>query len=131
MMDLKKLDKTIKELETSTDEVREFSKAYKEIANLKEEFAEMLRLLKENNDKFSSLEKDILSNIEKIGVIQEQKLSSLSQNVDAKLKEQNKHTKNIASQTRLRVFIYTIILSSGLGATLALFLSEKFNKFLL
>ena len=59
MADLETLHNAIKELETQSNDLKEFNKIYSEIGKLKNDISESLKYLKENNDGFSSISNDI------------------------------------------------------------------------
>ena len=50
MNNLQQLENTIEELERQSNELREFNSVYSEIANLKQDISDNLKLLKENNE---------------------------------------------------------------------------------
>lgn len=59
MTDLKKLDNAIKELEKQSNDLKDFNKVYAEIAKLKQDLIENLKLLKENNKGLTEISKEI------------------------------------------------------------------------
>jgi myosin heavy subunit len=59
MENLEKLDNAIKELEKQSDDLKEFNRVYAEIAQLKQDISENLRLLKENNQGLTDISKEI------------------------------------------------------------------------
>lgn len=65
MADLKKLDNTIKELEKQSNDLKNFNKAYSEIAKLKDEISNSLLLLKENNNGFNKISTEVKLRLEK------------------------------------------------------------------
>ncbi|MCW3807698.1 hypothetical protein [Plebeiibacterium marinum] len=65
MADLEKLDNAIKELETQSNDLKEFNKVYSEIGKLKGDISANLDLLKKNNDGFNSIATEIKSSLEK------------------------------------------------------------------
>lgn len=64
MADLDKLDNAIKELEEQSNDLKEFNKVYSEIGKLKQDIADNLKLLRENNDGFSSISSEIQKRLE-------------------------------------------------------------------
>ncbi len=64
MADLETLHNAIKELETQSNDLKEFNKIYSEIGKLKNDISESLKYLKENNDGFSSISNDIQTRLE-------------------------------------------------------------------
>lgn len=65
MADLEKLDNTIKELEEQSNNLKEFNKVYSEIGKLKQDIADNLKLLKENNNGFETISERVQSSLEK------------------------------------------------------------------
>ena len=65
MADLEKLDNAIKELETQSNDLKEFNKVYSEIGKLKGDISANLDLLKKNNDGFNSIATEIKSSLDK------------------------------------------------------------------
>lgn len=65
MADLEKLDNAIKELETQSNDLKEFNKVYSEIGKLKGDISANLDLLKKNNDGFNLIATEIKSSLEK------------------------------------------------------------------
>lgn len=59
MADLEKLDNTIKELEKQSNELKDFNAVYAEIAKLKQDLLENLKLLKENNKGLTDISKEV------------------------------------------------------------------------
>ncbi len=59
MPDLEKLDNTIKELEKQSNDLKDFNAVYAEIAKLKQDLLENLKLLKENNKGLSDISKEV------------------------------------------------------------------------
>jgi len=59
MADLEKLDNAIKELEKQSNDLKDFNSVYAEIAQLKQDILENLKLLKENNQGLSEISKEI------------------------------------------------------------------------
>ena len=59
MTDLEKLDNAIKELEKQSNELKDFNAVYAEIAKLKEDLVENLKLLKENNKGLTDISKEV------------------------------------------------------------------------
>jgi exonuclease VII large subunit len=64
MADLEKLDNAIKELEIQSNDLKDFNKVYSEIGKLKDDISESLTLLKENNDGFGVISKEVKSRLE-------------------------------------------------------------------
>lgn len=58
MPDLEKLDNAINELEKQSNSLRDFSSVYAEIAKLKQDIADNLKLLEENNHGLSEVSKE-------------------------------------------------------------------------
>lgn len=59
MADLKKLDNTIKELEKQSNNLKDFNDVYAEIAKLKQDLLENLKLLEDNNKGLTDISKKI------------------------------------------------------------------------
>lgn len=64
MADLEKLDNAIKELEIQSNDLKDFNKVYSEIGKLKDDISDSLTLLKDNNDGFSAISKEVKSSLE-------------------------------------------------------------------
>jgi len=59
MTNLEKLGNAIKELEIQSNDLKDFNKVYSEIGKLQGRISESLTLLKDNNDGFSSISKQV------------------------------------------------------------------------
>ncbi len=59
MADLEKLDNAIKELEKQSNDLKDFNAVYAEIAKLKQDILENLKLLKENNEGLTHISKEV------------------------------------------------------------------------
>ena len=59
MADLEKLDNAIKELEKQSNDLKDFNAVYAEIAKLKQDILENLKLLKENNEGLTDISKEV------------------------------------------------------------------------
>lgn len=59
MADLEKLDNAIKELEKQSNDLKDFNAVYAEIATLKQDILENLKLLKENNEGLTDISKEV------------------------------------------------------------------------
>ncbi|WP_439483985.1 hypothetical protein [Cyclobacterium plantarum] len=59
MADLEKLDNAIKELEKQSNDLKGFNAVYAEIAKLKQDILENLKLLKENNEGLADISKEV------------------------------------------------------------------------
>lgn len=59
MADLEKLDNAIKELEKQSNDLKDFNAVYAEIAKLKQDLVENLKLLKENNKGLTDISKEV------------------------------------------------------------------------
>jgi CHASE3 domain sensor protein len=59
MADLEKLDNVIKELEKQSNDLKDFNAVYAEIAKLKQDILENLKLLKENNEGLTDISKEV------------------------------------------------------------------------
>lgn len=64
MTNLEKLDNAIKELEKQSNDLKDFNSVYSEIAKLKHEIQENLKLLQENNARLIDISKDVRGSIE-------------------------------------------------------------------
>lgn len=93
-MDLEKLDNTIKELEEQSSNLKEFNKVYSEIGKLKQDIADNLKLLKENNDGFETVSKRIQSSLEK----SENQLENIESKLLKKIQELYQDNKNFQKE---------------------------------
>ncbi len=59
MADLEKLDNAIKELEKQSNDLKDFNAVYAEIAKLKQDLLENLKLLRENNKGLTDISKEV------------------------------------------------------------------------
>jgi len=59
MADLEKLDNAIKELEKQSNDLKDFNAVYAEIARLKQDLLENLKLLRENNKGLTDISKEV------------------------------------------------------------------------
>lgn len=59
MAELEKLDNAIKELEKQSNDLKDFNAVYAEIAKLKQDLIENLKLLKENNNGLTDISKEV------------------------------------------------------------------------
>ncbi|WP_144603951.1 hypothetical protein [Algoriphagus algorifonticola] len=64
MADLEKLDNAIKELEKQSNDLKDFNSVYAEIAQLKQDLLENLKLLQENNKGLSDISKEVEKRLE-------------------------------------------------------------------
>jgi len=64
MADLEKLDNAIKELEKQSNDLKNFNTVYAEIAKLKQDILENLKLLKENNKGLADISTDLEKRLE-------------------------------------------------------------------
>lgn len=64
MADLEKLDNAIKELEKQSNDLKDFNAVYAEIAKLKQDILENLKLLKENNKGLADISTDVEKRLE-------------------------------------------------------------------
>jgi chromosome segregation ATPase len=64
MADLEKLDNAINELEKQSNELKDFNSVYAEIAKLKQDILENLKLLKENNEGLADISKAVEKRLE-------------------------------------------------------------------
>ena len=63
-MDLEKLDNAVKELEKQSTELKNLSSVYSEIAKLKQDILENIRLLKENNKELATISSEVEKHLE-------------------------------------------------------------------
>lgn len=94
MADLERLDKTIKELELQSNDLKEFNKVYSEIGKLKQDISDNLSLLKENNDGFTSLSKEIQSRLTK----SEEQIEKFENELIKKIQELYQDNKNFQKE---------------------------------
>lgn len=94
MADLEKLANTIKELEEQSNNLKEFNKVYSEIRKLKQDIADNLTLLKENNDGFETISERIQSRLEK----SEKQIEKLESELLKKIQELYQDNKNFQKE---------------------------------
>lgn len=94
MADLEKLDNAIKELEEQSNNLKEFNKVYSEIEKLKQDIADNLKLLKENNNGFETVSERIQSRLEK----SEKQIEKLESELVKKIQELYQDNKNFQKE---------------------------------
>lgn len=94
MADLTKLVNTINELEEESSNLKEFNKVYGEIGKLKQDFANSLRLLKENNDGLGIVSEKIQSRLVK----SEKQIEKLESELLKKIQELYQDNKNFQKE---------------------------------
>ncbi len=94
MADLEKLDNTIKELETQSNDLKEFNKVYSEVGKLKDGISNSLTLLKDNNDGFSTISKEVKSRLEE----SKKQIESLENKLVKKIQELYQDNKNFQKE---------------------------------
>lgn len=94
MADLTKLVNTINELEEQSNNLKEFNKVYGEIGKLKQDFANSLRLLKENNEGLGIVSEKIQSRLVK----SEKQIEKLESELLKKIQELYQDNKNFQKE---------------------------------
>ncbi len=94
MADLEKLDNAIKELEIQSNDLKDFNKVYSEIGKLKDDISNSLGLLKDNNDGFSVISKEVKSSLEE----SKKQLENLESELVKKIQELYQDNKNFQKE---------------------------------
>lgn len=94
MADLTKLVNTINELEEQSNNLKEFNKVYGEIGKLKQDIANSLRLLKENNEGLGIVSEKIQSRLVK----SEKQIEKLESELLKKIQELYQDNKNFQKE---------------------------------
>lgn len=94
MADLEKLDNAIKELETQSNDLKDFNKVYSEIGKLKDEISNSLSLLRENNDGFSTISTEVKYRLEE----SKKQIESLESGLLKKIQELHQDNKNFQKE---------------------------------
>ncbi|MCY4047936.1 MAG: hypothetical protein OXF42_07530 [Candidatus Dadabacteria bacterium] len=115
MTDLKKLDKTIKDLDETSNELKEYGKIYKGISALSKEAAEVTDRLKKTNNNLSEIASKLESLIKKQdqqfenvaekaaeGFFKEtnRNLSRIVETIESVIKEQNQQAEDIKKENK-------------------------------
>lgn len=94
MADLEKLDNAIKELEIQSNDLKDFNKVYSEIGKLKDGISDSLTLLKDNNDGFSAISKEVKSRLEE----SKKQIETLESELVKKIQELYQDNKNFQKE---------------------------------
>ena len=94
MEDLEKLNKTIKELEIQSNDLKDFNKVYSEIGKLKGGISDSLSILKDNNDGFSIISKEVKSRLEE----SKKQIETLESELVKKIQELYQDNKNFQKE---------------------------------
>lgn len=94
MADLEKLDNAIKELEIQSNDFKEISEMYAEIAKLKDGIFENLALLKENNEGFNTISEEVTSRLEN----SKEQLDKIESELVRKIQELYQDNKNFQKE---------------------------------